>query len=94
MKATLSILLALLVVGCVQRAKLTGPDGRDAVALQCPSDVRCFQAAGKHCGKRGYTVLAASPHFTKACNADPKVYGVLNPGTGFRDSSTLIVQCR
>jgi hypothetical protein len=90
MKTTLSISLALFVIGCVRATPITGPDGREGWTLDCHRDDQCYQEAGKRCGK-GYDVIGASE----------RVATVLARNDGFGNTTatpiikkSLTIQCR
>lgn len=62
MKLKLQLFLTLLLVsGCASISESYSPDGRKAYALNCSGTARgwdkCFTAAGKLCGEKGYDVL-------------------------------------
>jgi len=52
-------LASLLLAGCTQVNTVKGPDGRDALLIDCPSELECVQKAGEMC-PAGYNIHTSS----------------------------------
>ncbi|MBU9259075.1 hypothetical protein KTD13_01775 [Burkholderia multivorans] len=109
-KITLAALIsAALLSGCASVSRTYGPDGREALTLNCSGLARnwgmCYKAAGDRCGSAGYDVLGRGGDGGYVSSGYGSGGGQFANGSGsfggnfggFGSSvitRTLIVQCR
>ncbi|MBU9547514.1 hypothetical protein [Burkholderia multivorans] len=109
-KITLAAIISAAVLsGCASVSRTYGPDGREALTLNCSGLARnwgmCYKAAGDACGTAGYDVLGRGGDGGYVTSGYGSAGGQwTNSGGSFGGSfggfgssvitRTLIVQCR
>lgn len=108
-KIVIAAVCAAVLSGCASVSRTYGPDGREALTMNCSGMARnwgmCYKAAGDQCGSAGYDVIGrgGDAGHVSASNGGMSGY-VANGSGGFTGgynsfggsviSRTLIVQCR
>jgi hypothetical protein len=85
MRLSIGIVGLALLAGCVTVHEVKGPDGKTALAVQCPDALACYKKAGELCPD-GYNLVG---------NNSENHVGSSNYGTIYSSTTTtLVVECK